>query len=67
MTTTIDPETYALCGALQRQHDLFLAITYQRGIARHANLDAIARDPETMYNIEATEALTTLLEEHDNG
>jgi hypothetical protein len=56
-------ELRAALGRAQRQHDLFLSMTYQRGMRDHANLDAIARDPETLYHIEATEAITAYLEQ----
>lgn len=67
MTVPIDSDTYAALGRVQRQHDLYLTHAYRSGLHNRANLDAIARDPETLYHIEATEAICDYLEAHDNA
>ena len=67
MTVPIEMDTYVTLGAIQRQHDLFLNHAYRAGLHNRANLDAIARDPETLYHIEAVEALSTKIWEYENG
>ena len=68
MTVPIDPDTYALLGTVQRQHDAIVSGMY-RAWTRDPREDIgeLARDPELVYHLDTVEAIATYLEAHDNG
>lgn len=57
MTTHIDSDTIVALRTLHRQHEASLAATYRRRMREGIDVGDIARDPETLYHLETTEAL----------
>jgi hypothetical protein len=60
--SSLHQETMGFLGQLQRQHDHALHMLYTTRL-RNEDLGDIARDPEVLYHVEATEAITAYLEQ----